>query len=159
MRIMDLLYLVAVFLPLTVFAADSNAPNPEKEKKAKETVHVDSHQLLDIIDKQLQDLRAGNVEHAYLNYTSEQFRKDTSLDAFKKLVQQFPGLSQNKLFQHQSFYVDNGIATFQGDLISKDGKAIPVELDLIEENAQWKIFGIQIFNTKETLPPPESMNR
>ena len=155
MRIMDLVYLTAFLLPLTVFAADSNTSNPEKEEKAKETVHVESQQLLEIIDKNLQELRAGNIEHAYLNYTSEQFRKDTSLEAFKKLVQQFPELSQNKLFQHQSFYVNNGIATFQGDLISKNGKAISVEFDLIEENAQWKIFGIQIFNTKEALPPPE----
>lgn len=128
----------------------------EREKGVvSEPTSVDFNQVLPVIEDQLQDIRTGNIEKAYKNYTSEKFRKGTSFDTFKQLVKDFKVLSDNKLFQYQSFYVEEGIAIFEGDLVSTDGQAVSVEYDLVKENGSWKIMGMQLYQSEQAMPPRE----
>lgn len=143
-----------VFLPLL---AQANGLNQDIKTKKEELAHVsrvNSQLLLDVVNAQLKALRENQLERAYQEFTSMQFKENTSLEAFKELVAKFKALSHNKLFQFQSFYLEDNIATFGGDLQSMEGQSIPVEYDFVLEDGKWKILGIQIYQTEVSLIPP-----
>lgn len=127
-----------------------------KKEELRHTSRINSKQLLEIIDSQLKALRGKEIDKAYQENTSMEFRKKTSLDDFKKLVERFKPFSQNKLFQFQSFYTEDDIATFGGELHSIEGESIPVEYDFIQEDGKWKILGIQIYQNELSLPSQDS---
>lgn len=143
---------LSFFVPVILNA--SGAANDIKSKKAaySHVSTINSQQLLDVVDAQLKAIRAKDIDKAYDQYTSAEFRKKTSLDDFKKLIDKFKALSNNKLFQFQSFYLEDDIATFSGDLHSMEGESIPVEYDFVLEDGKWKILGIQIYQTEMALP-------
>jgi len=128
----------------------------EERSKADEmtvAVHVEIDDLLPVINGQLEALRKGSTEKAYQDFTSRKFRKTTSLEQFNQLVDKYQALSKNRLYQYNSFYVEDGIATFEGNLISEEGESLATEFDLIEENGSWKILGIQVFRQEMAYPP------
>lgn len=117
---------------------------PEKEKKTSiDTTNLQP--LIAIIEEQLADIRAGNIEKAYQDYTSHEFKKITPLKEFEKFVKDFPVIVDNQSLQFNSINFEKSIATFQGVLNSKGGDALQVEYDLAQENGKWKILGIQLF--------------
>ncbi len=126
-------------------------------KVAKVDTVFDSQPLLALIEEQLAAIRAGKIDKAYQEYTSVEFRKSTSLEQFKQLVNNTAVISKNKSFQFYSFYIENDIATFQGILISSDGANVKVEYDLIQEGDKWKIYGLQLVRPEMTFLSPESL--
>lgn len=119
-------------------------------------VNLDFHKLQQIIEGMLKEVRAGNIEKAYNDYTTETFRKNTTLTQFKKFIEEYKVLSNNKVFQYQSFYVENGVATFGGDFVSNNGEQVTAEVDLVQENGSWKINGIDLIESEPALPPRNS---
>lgn len=111
------------------------------------------HGLYPIIDDFLKTLRAGNGEKAYYTYTTEGLQAQTPLKEFLKLVDENPVLKNNKLYSFQSFYFDNGIAIFQGALISNRGDSLQTEFDLKPVGSSWKIDGIHLFKPEMITPP------
>lgn len=107
--------------------------------------------LLPVIEGQLKAIREGNIDKAYQEYTSADFRKVTSLEQFKELISQYAVLAKNKTFQFQSLYFEEHIGTFQGALVSTDGDALQTEYDLVEEQGKWKIEGIQLFKPEAAM--------
>lgn len=141
-----------LFFILFLFPLLIGAKEPSKDIKIKRNVilnvsQINIQDLLAVVDAQLKAIRSNEIEKAYNDYTSIEFRKTISLDDFKKIISEIKVLSNNKLFQFQSFYTEDDIATFSGELISVDGTSVQVEYDLVLENDQWKILGIQIYKT------------
>ena len=139
--------MLARFITLWMFGCwpQMHAAMPDKSSHV-DTV-FDSHQLLAIIEEQLAALRAGKIDKAYADYTSEEFRKSTSLAQFKKLVN-IDVIAKNKSFQPHSFYIENDIATFEGILISKDGSTLQVEYDLYRKGGNGKFMECSLSNLK-----------
>lgn len=147
-----------LFFALFLFSVLLHAKQPAndiKTKKAelKSSWNINSEKLFDVIESQLKALRAKEIDKAYNDYTSTEFRKNTTLESFKAMISKFKSFSNNRLFQSHSFYVENEIATFGGDLLSEEGESIPVEYDFVMENGKWKILGIQIYQNELSLPP------
>ncbi|HEV8052499.1 MAG TPA: DUF4864 domain-containing protein [Parachlamydiaceae bacterium] len=140
------------------FLTAGQATNDIHTKKTvlSHTSRITPQPFLDAVDGQLKALRAKEIEKAYKDYTSAEFRKNTSLEDFQKLINNFKALSSNKLFQFQSFHVEDDIATLSGDAQSDDGDSIPVEYDFIMEDGKWKILGIQIYRNELSLPQRET---
>ncbi|MEI8365928.1 MAG: DUF4864 domain-containing protein [Parachlamydiaceae bacterium] len=146
-----LIAVIAVVILLTGSA--EGALTQPSNKTPAEIVHADKGALLQIINNFLDTLRKGDTVTAYNHYTSQQFQKNISLDNFKTLVAREPTLAQNKLFQHRSFYIEDEIVSFEGDLISTTGVAVPVEFDFLMEGNEWKIMGLQLYQPEGlTLP-------
>lgn len=140
------------------FLAHAGANNDIQTKKTvlSHTSRITPQPFLDAIDGQLKALRDKEVDKAYNDYSSAEFRKNTTPEEFKQLVAKFKSLSNNKLFQFQSFHVEDDIATLGGDALSADGDSIPVEYDFVLEDGKWKILGIQIYKNELSLPPREN---
>ena len=104
-------------------------------------------------NNELTALRQGNIEQAY-SYTSSEFKKGVNLDTFKTFVASYPQLHDNvsSTFNDIEYKDNNG--SISGNLNMKDGTAVAVEIDLLKENSQWMINGINVnkTSTQETVP-------
>lgn len=138
-------YLLTTFIATVLM----NATLPLHGEDATPTLQIphnqDSGQYLKIIGEQLALIRSKNIDKAYTDFASLEFKKNTSLPQFKKFVDNFTVLSDNKSFQYNSMNSQNSIITIEGTLISNGSDTLRVEFDLTQENGQWKILGIQLF--------------
>lgn len=98
------------------------------------------------VQSQLKSLGAGDIEKAY-SYTSKDFQKATSINDFKKFLNQYPSLKTNESSFFNQREIQNNTGILKGTLTSKDGAKTPIEYRLIKEDGHWKILGIQVMPT------------
>lgn len=99
--------------------------------------------LVDTVDKQLTALRSDDIVLAY-SYTSKDFQHATSLDDFKRFVDHFPSLKNNKSASFSRREIQNNQGILKGTLQAKDGGETPIEYRLIKEEGKWKILSIDM---------------
>ncbi|HTM64078.1 MAG TPA: DUF4864 domain-containing protein [Gammaproteobacteria bacterium] len=99
--------------------------------------------VADTIQYQLAAIREGDLEKAY-SYTSADFRRATSFDAFKEFVEQVPALSDNESASFPSRSINNNEGVVSGTIKAHDGSVTSIEYLLIHEDKKWKIEGIRI---------------
>jgi Domain of unknown function (DUF4864) len=99
--------------------------------------------LLVPIENQMTALRNNDIHTAY-QQTSAAFRHATTPEAFARFVQAYPGLSNNKDADFSERTFENNLGYVKGSLTAMDGGVMPVEYQLVKENDQWKIQGINI---------------
>ena len=150
-------FIALSFLVFPVLAHTAEMSNDIRSKKEvlSNTARISPEPFLKVVDGQLGAIRSNELDKAYNDYTSTAFRKNISFEEFKALLTKYEPLFNNRNFQFTSFYVDNDIATFGGELYSVKGEGISVEYDFVSENDQWKIEGIQIY--KNELPVPSQL--
>jgi hypothetical protein len=147
-----------VLCPFMIYSVSDNDIQ-SKKTELNNTSRISPDPLLEVADGLLKSLRAKNIDRAYTDYTSKDFRKKTSLDNFKALIAKYNVLSSNKLFQFQSFFVEDNIASLGGDLHSEEGITMPVEFDFVLEDGKWKIMGIQIYRNELSFPLQEDFTK
>ena len=150
-RTLSIGFLLIPFLLCGANATDIHA----KKILLANTTKVTSTPFFEMTETFLKDLRSKGVEKVYNDYTSKEFRKKTSLEEFKKMLEKFKLFSESTIFQFQSFFVEEGIASLGGDLYSETGKAVPIEFDFVQEDGKWKILGMQIYENEASLPVHE----
>lgn len=102
--------------------------------------------IADTVQEQLSAFRSGDIEKAY-SYTSKEFQDSTSLEAFKKSIDQIPALKNNESASFNQRQIENNNGMVKGTLKSKDGKITSVEFKLVREGETWKIIGIHVLPT------------
>lgn len=143
--------LFALILSIFAFLINIHQLITTEVKSGDEKDAFDAGLLLNIIGGQLDDLRKGDIQQAYMQATSSGFRKITSFEKFTDFVKAFPVLYENKSFQLNIINFDQPILTLEGALISQHGESLEVEYDLINEQGKWKIHGIQLFKPEATV--------
>jgi hypothetical protein len=94
--------------------------------------------LKDPIEKQLVSIRAEDMATAY-SYTTTNFQKNTSLEAFSKFVNDYSGLRNNESISYDERSIENGIGTVNAQLKSRSGVETPILYKLIKVNNKWRI--------------------
>ena len=102
---------------------------------------------------------AAKEEKAYYAFTTEELQHQTPLEEFKKLAEDNSVLKDNRLFSFQSFYFDNGLAIFQGMLVSNKGESVQTEFDLKPVGSSWKIDGMHLFKPELVTPPSSYLHK
>lgn len=139
-----LIALLIVELPFGVLLSLETEVIPSTQNQ-QQMSHVDSKKLFDIFQKQLKEIREGNIAQAYREFTSKEFQQATSLEDFQSFIKNFNVLTNNKSLKIHALFFENNTGTIQGVLISESGESLNVDYDVIEENGQWRIMGIQLF--------------
>lgn len=110
--------------------------------------------LVDVVDKQLADLKEGDIAKAYYDYTSTNFQASTSLDQFKEFVSAYPIFLnvQSASFTQRS--MRQNIGTLKGTLTTQEHLSLPIEYKLIKEDGKWRILSIRLLQKggKENEP-------
>jgi len=111
-------------------------------------------ELVQIIEGQLKSLRDGDISKAYYAYVSQDFENNTSFDDFKSFLEEYP------IFTKQDdVNVGNGVQ--EGDLrlvriaLQSEEETAEVDYRLIQQDGDWKIWGIQILTNVQDTPENE----
>lgn len=98
------------------------------------------------VDGQLRALREHNIEKAYNDFTTDDFRKATSLELFKNFIEQYP-----IFFSHHDVSVEiQALQKTEGEImaiLNPNEEAIKVQYRLVLENGQWKIWNLNLVST------------
>ncbi len=99
---------------------------------------------LSVVKNQLNSLRENRISQAYYEYTSNDFQKATSLDAFRKFLTLYPVLINNRDFIVEENSMVEGGRHIRGILVSNDLEEMRGEWKLVKEDEEWKISGFQL---------------
>lgn len=104
--------------------------------------------IVDVVEKQIEYLRQGNIEKAYRSYTSKDFQAATSLEQFREFVQAYPILQNNHsaIFPQRS--IKDHMTTLRGKIMANDHISTPVEYRLIKEDGKWKILSVRLLKVQ-----------
>ena len=98
--------------------------------------------LVQTVYNQLSAIQTDDIQKAY-SYTSKDFQAATSFEEFKKFIEQYPALGNNRHVFFNYREISGNTGTIKGTLESKDGVATEVEYRLIKEKDAWKILSIK----------------
>lgn len=109
------------------------------------------------VDNHLAKIRSNDLTEAYYGYMSKNFRSMTSLGEFRRFVRSTPILRTNRGFTIEQRTLDEPFAVLKGFLISDNGEQVPVEFQLIQEDNDWKIFGLELLKQHSQDIEPEEL--
>lgn len=107
-----------------------------------------TERLVDVVDKQLEALRSGNIDAAYQDYTSKDFKNATTLEQFRQFIDTYPILINNHSAQFPQRSIKDHITILKGKLMANDQTTAPVEYRLIKEDGKWKILSVRILKVQ-----------
>lgn len=113
------------------------------------------------IDQQLRYLRQKDVQHAYDQTTSTDFKKATTPEEFAKFVKGYPILFTHTDISVQTQAIGNNEANIIVTL-NPDKEAVPVNYLLRKESGNWKVWSMNVTSpysstVSELLQNPNSM--
>jgi hypothetical protein len=134
------------FLTFCDLTADEPESQPLTYQLPSEDVNEETSKIIhNLITDQIEALKEGNIPKAYFAYTSNEFRTVTSLEDFKKFINSFSVFSKNKTIDLSRVnFEKNHQASYQGTLTSTNGETMNVVYEVVLENGDWKIMGIQL---------------
>lgn len=152
--------LILLSLPLHLFALAPGAGISEAPISTQLTPNTPAS-LIAPIDAQLRELRAGNVEAAYEDPTSKDFKSATTLEAFKEFISRYPILTKHKTISVKPISIQQDEAAITV-VLDPNKDAVPMNYKLIRENNQWKIWHLSVtplYSEQVTalLKDPQSM--
>ena len=116
---------------------------------ATQVLEANNHEVLQPIEDQLNAFKDGDLKQAYEDYTSTEFQKTTSFDAFQEFLNHFPIIISHTNLQFIDVAVTDRSAIVQAKFQNAVLRTV-VEYTLLKKKAGWKIRGIQILSQENT---------
>lgn len=104
--------------------------------------------LIKLVENQLHDIKEGQVQEAYYQFSSKEFKEATPLDAFEAFIDKYPVLKQFDSSSVSKTTVRNGIGIVSVEL-KKDDTISYIKYYLLHEDNQWKIWSLRILSPIE----------
>jgi hypothetical protein len=139
------------FWKISGIALDAKGLSPIAEgnfEKHSDFKPFDASPIYSVIKEQLNKIRQNDLAEAYYFYTAKGFRAATPYSEFEKFIKTHAAFSQNVKINLEQLSFDNNIAEVKAILISKEGKAYPVEYNLAYESEMWKISYVHLMETE-----------
>ena len=116
----------------------------EAPKPIEETTTESANNPIDTIENQLNAIKSNNVDSAYSDYVTKDFKKATSLKAFKEFVQSHPILSDFTTKRHGAISDTKGVKKIKFWVSDDQGNKNILDYTLAKEGASWKVRGIEL---------------
>lgn len=100
-----------------------------------------------VVENSLKLLKEKDTKKVY-QATSDDFKKETSLETFTLFIKQNPSLTKNKKSSFPEKKSAKNSIILKGTLTSKDGTITPIRYKLVKQDGTWKIEGIEISPTE-----------
>ncbi len=166
MRLLNqlLLTLIALLCIQPLYSIPPPGMESSLQPSPSSRIGGESLDLLGPIDVQLRALRNHNIQEAYDNASSEEFKSHTSLEDFKTFVEKHPSLTNHRQISVKEHSRQGNKATVTV-ILSDDTVEIPVQYILAVENGTWKVWSMEVLgqysqevmallNNPDTLKPP-----
>jgi hypothetical protein len=112
----------------------------------------EKQELIQIITAQLDALRQKDISQAYYAFTSKEFKKATSQEAFADFIKSYPIFISDVKITPGDGFIEGNLRLIRITL-SNEKESVEVDYRLTKEGNQWKIWGIQIYTTPESQTP------
>lgn len=123
----------------------NNKTNQNLQKsKVNEFSTADKHTIIEVIQRQLLAIREKNIQKAYDEFTSKEFRESTSYDKFEEFIADFPVFFSDYQAKFPYFTFDNNIAVVSGTLTVNNETEYNIEYQLVKEGKEWRVLHIVI---------------
>lgn len=114
-------------------------------------LYTSSHYVLKddvslVVNEQLQAIRGERLTEAYYGFTSSDFQKAISLEAFRSILKKHPELAYNEGLGKYKEAIQGPYALLTGELKAKDNLSYPIEYQLIKQEDKWKILSFRIYD-------------
>jgi len=99
--------------------------------------------IADIANSFFTEIKAGDFDHAYDTYLSEEFKAATS----KEVLRDFLNGSTLSDFTDASWptrSMQNNQGELEGTITTSDGGTVPLSISFVQENENWKILSINL---------------
>jgi len=112
--------------------------------QARADANVKPADLYAVVERQLGDLRGGDISRAY-EYASREFQARYNLDQFAAMVQaDYPGMTRVSRAEYGEVQTNGHHATMQVYLIGQDGAVMPCVYMMVREGDSWRIDGTRL---------------
>lgn len=105
------------------------------------------------IEQQLQAIQVEDLATAY-SYTTTDFQKATSYEAFKRYVYDYSGLRNNQSIEFNDRQIKNGVGTVKATLYARGGIPTAITYQLIKERNRWRINAMHIIPSSDEPVEP-----
>ena len=122
-----------------VFFKLAEAPKPIEEPSTDP-----ANNPIDTIENQLDAIKADKIDAAYNDYVTKDFKKATSLKAFKEFVQSHPILKDFSSKKHGAFSDTKGVKKIKFWISDDQGNRNILDYTLAKEGDKWKVRGIEL---------------
>lgn len=112
----------------------------------------EKEELTQVINAQMDALKNKDLSEAYYAFTSKEFKKATSLEAFTDFVKNYPIFTSNPKVGIGDGFIEGNLRLIRVSL-SSEKENVEVDYRLVKEGNQWKIWGIQIYTTPDSQTP------
>lgn len=108
-----------------------------------------TEKLIDVVDHQLRAFKEQNIQKAYEDYTSKDFKATTSFDEFNRFIQTYPVFLNNQSSHFTQRFFKDHLVIIKGYLSSQEHEETPIEYRLINEDKNWKILSIRLLKPEK----------
>ncbi len=109
---------------------------------------TDKRELIKLTRSQLKDIQELNITSAYENYTSDDFKKATSLDNFEKFIKKYPILVERHLTSFHNAIIQDKTGRLSV-ILRSDLYVAYLKYYYIFEKDAWKISSMRILSPSE----------
>ncbi|MFI5344387.1 MAG: DUF4864 domain-containing protein [Chlamydiales bacterium] len=119
---------------------------------------AEKRELVQLTQSQLKEIQEGHIPQAYELYSSDEFKKATSLEDFKKFIKKYPILIERHLTSfHNPILQDNSGRL--SVILRSDQYVAFLKNYYVYENGAWKILSMRILSPSESTEVPEEQNQ
>lgn len=104
----------------------------------------DEEGITHVAQQQLKMIGEGQLDAAYNQYFSQDYKKNMSLQGFKRFVANHPVLKNNDQISFYGIQEDQDKGEMTGVLKDSKKGSVPILLHLVKENRQWKVSDLQV---------------
>ncbi|GAB4234308.1 MAG: hypothetical protein Tsb0021_13550 [Chlamydiales bacterium] len=106
-------------------------------------------EMINIIQKQLEALQEKDLNRAYEQYSSRQFKEGTSFVAFENFIRNFPELIEHTSATFNRAHIEGNRGSVTATMITPQG-SYPIEYIMIDQDGSWKVWGFRILAPIQT---------
>jgi hypothetical protein len=107
------------------------------------------------IQNQLSMLNRGEVANSYLEWTSAEFQRTTTLDEYKVFISHYPIFRKHNDYSITTDNAHDNSAAFKVVLMGDNGEQASLIYDTTRQEGAWKILNIELSNYKA---PPKGLS-
>ncbi|MFN4173750.1 MAG: DUF4864 domain-containing protein, partial [Parachlamydiaceae bacterium] len=116
----------------------------EGPKPIEEIASEPGNNPLETVEKQLEAIQADKIDEAYSNYVTKDFKKATSLNAFKEFIEAHPILKDFSSKKHGAISDTKGVKKVKFWISDDKGNKSILDYTLVKEGDSWKVRGIEL---------------
>lgn len=116
------------------------------------------NKLEELTNSQLSEIKKKQLTKAYYEYASSQFKKSTSLEDFKKLIESNRVFNEFSKVSFHDSQQDTNYGVVYADLFMFDDLKVPSKFEFIKEDGEWKVLRFELEQPQIVLNEKNSHN-